>query len=125
MDVSTQNLLQKEVKPLSKEWHRWLALGFGSTIVMSNYYVYDNPAALRLLLAEYLHFPQDEFDYVFGLLYSVYSLPNVFLPFLAGYFIHKFGTRYTHNFVRYNNIIWDSILSIWCGISVGMANAVW
>ena len=29
----------------------------------------------------------------FNLLYSVYSLPNIIVPFLGGYLLDKFGSR--------------------------------
>ena len=34
-----------------------------------------------------------DFEYVFNLMYSVYSLPNIILPFIGGFFIFKFGYR--------------------------------
>jgi len=34
-------------------------------------------------------------DVEVNLLYSVYSLPNIILPFFGGYFIDKIGKRYS------------------------------
>ena len=36
---------------------------------------------------------ENNFEFYFNLLYSVYSLPNVILPFLGGILITKFGNR--------------------------------
>lgn len=35
----------------------------------------------------------DNFEYFFGLFYSVYSTPNLVLPFFGGVLINKFGMR--------------------------------
>ena len=76
---------------------RWIVLSLNCFLLMGNYYAYDNPAALRTMLAEYLDesvndpTDADPFDYLFGLFYSVYSLPNIILPFLSGYWIDHLG----------------------------------
>jgi MFS family permease len=36
---------------------------------------------------------KEEFEYLFNLMYSVYSLPNIVLPLLGGILICKFGHR--------------------------------
>jgi MFS family permease len=36
---------------------------------------------------------KDDFEFYFNLLYSVYSLPNIFLPFLGGLLIRKLGNN--------------------------------
>lgn len=33
------------------------------------------------------------FELLFNLLYTLYSIPNIFLPFFGGYFVAKFGVR--------------------------------
>lgn len=38
----------------------------------------------------------DSFEYYFGLLYSVYSMPNIILPFIGGYMVMKLGVRSTY-----------------------------
>jgi len=60
--------------------------------MIGNYYSYDNPAALKTQIDDYMGDP-DDFETLFSLLYTVYSVPNVFLPFLGGYFVDKFGVR--------------------------------
>jgi MFS family permease len=73
---------------------RWLTLFLNCLILIGNYYAYDNPAALATLLRPYLKLPEEggaSFDFIFGLFYSAYSLPNVILPFLAGQLIDRLG----------------------------------
>jgi len=36
---------------------------------------------------------KDNFEYIFNLMYSVYSLPNIILPMIGGILIYKFGYR--------------------------------
>lgn len=36
---------------------------------------------------------KDRFEYYFSFLYSIYSVPNIILPFIGGLFIIKFGSR--------------------------------
>ncbi len=37
-----------------------------------------------------------EFEYNFGLLYSLYSMPNIILPFIGGILMLNFGVRFVH-----------------------------
>jgi MFS family permease len=37
----------------------------------------------------------DDYETLFSLLYTVYSIPNIFLPFFGGFFVDKFGVRIT------------------------------
>lgn len=37
---------------------------------------------------------EHDFNFYFNLLYSVYSFPNIILPFLGGYFVAKLGARW-------------------------------
>ncbi|KAG9322977.1 hypothetical protein KVV02_007257 [Mortierella alpina] len=72
---------------------RWAILGSASFILMGNYYAFDNIAALNRPLKEYLQLSDLQYDYVLNLLYTVYSIPNVILPWIGGYAINKFGNR--------------------------------
>ncbi len=57
---------------------------------------YDNPSALSAQLKQYFQdtkYGGDHWQTYFGLLYSVYSFPNVILPFLGGFFVDFFGVR--------------------------------
>jgi MFS family permease len=61
---------------------------------MGDYYCFDNPGAMHSLLKK--RFGNDtgeKFEYIFNLMYSVYSLPNVILPLIGGLLIFKYGYR--------------------------------
>jgi MFS family permease len=50
----------------------------------------DIPAALHQQLKDYMP-ESNKFEFQFNLLYTVYSLPNVILPFFGGYVVDCFG----------------------------------
>lgn len=58
-------------------------------LLFGSYYCYDNPQALRSSINR--KFGIDSTD--FSLLYTVYSLPNIVLPFFGGIFIDRIGVR--------------------------------
>ena len=68
---------------------RWAVLFFGCLTLIGNYYCYDNPAALKTQLEE--RTGMDEVTY--NLMYSVYSFPNMLLPFLGGWMCDRFGSE--------------------------------
>ena len=68
---------------------RWLVLFLACLMMIGNYYCYDNPSALLSQLQDLM--PQSGFDFKFNCLYSVYSIPNMALPFFGGYFVDKLG----------------------------------
>ena len=74
---------------------RWLALLLMSLLLLGSYYTYDNPAALHDQLADHFsgQMGKDQFEYSFNLMYTVYSLPNIVLPFFGGYFVDRLGAR--------------------------------
>jgi MFS family permease len=80
-------LKEKSESPL-----RWWVLFFTCVMLIANYYCYDIPAALHQQFKDYMGDSSD-FETYFQLLYTVYSVPNVVLPFLGGYFVDKFGVR--------------------------------
>lgn len=69
-----------------KKKYRWLMLFFCCTFVISNYFCYDNPASMETKIEDRI---VDETKY--GLLYTVYAIPNVFLPLFGGIFLDKIG----------------------------------
>ena len=75
------------LKKTMKKRYRWLMLFFCCTFVVSNYFCYDNPASLEVQLEG--KGICDETEY--GLLYTVYAIPNVFLPLFGDIFIDKIG----------------------------------
>ena len=80
-------LKEKNQSPL-----RWLILALTCIMMIGNYYSYDIPAALNSQLDDYMGDPSD-YESLFALLYTVYSVPNCFLPFFGGYFIDTLGVR--------------------------------
>lgn len=61
-------------------------------MVFGNYYCYDIPAALNVPLRDWLGSDYNTFQWQLNLLYTVYSLPNVFLPLLGGYLVDRLGS---------------------------------
>ena len=74
---------------------RWLVLALTCILLGGSYYCYDNPSALQSQLQQ--HFAgtayESSFTVYFNLLYTVYSIPNVALPFYGGYLVDKIGVR--------------------------------
>lgn len=80
------------VKKKSESVWRWAILFFTCVMMIGNYYCYDIPAALNSQMDDYMGKP-DDFETLFSLLYTVYSVPNVILPFFGGYFVDRLGVR--------------------------------
>lgn len=60
------------------------------SFLLGSYYCYDIPAVLEQEI-------EDEFDVdatQWSLLYTVYSIPNMVLPFFGGMFLDKVGMRF-------------------------------
>ena len=73
---------------------RWVILFLTCLMMIGNYYAYDIPAALHTQLKQRMSQNNPEnFETYFSLLYTVYSLPNIVLPFFGGYFVDKLGVR--------------------------------
>ncbi|KAM3569251.1 hypothetical protein VYU27_008651 [Nannochloropsis oceanica] len=72
---------------------RWVILLAASLLMLSNYFVYDIPASLKDLLRQNMGLDKADFEPMYSLLYTVYSLPNIVLPFFGGIFVDKFGAR--------------------------------
>ena len=71
---------------------RWLMLAFGSAFLMGSYFCYDIPAALSIYLEDTDN-PWHLTAKQVNLLYTVYSIPNIFLPLLGGIFLDKIGVK--------------------------------
>ena len=81
-----QSLQQNTLKNTS--W-RWLVLFLLNLTLAGDYYCYDNPQALQIYLQKDLNIDASTYN----LLYSVYNLPNIILPLVAGRLIDFFGVR--------------------------------
>ncbi|GMI27444.1 hypothetical protein TrCOL_g3605 [Triparma columacea] len=71
---------------------RWLVLVLACAMMIGNYYCYDNPSALITQLKTTMGEASFARDY--NLLYTVYSIPNMALPFFGGYFVDKLGAPF-------------------------------
>ncbi|CAK4694847.1 hypothetical protein LEN26_009553 [Aphanomyces euteiches] len=69
-------------------------LVFSSMLVMGLMYCYDNPSALKNQLQQHFHhLPKAQFEYLFNLTYSLYSVPNTILPLIGGVLIDRVGVH--------------------------------
>ena len=57
--------------------------------VVSNYFCYDNPAAIETYIESNLNVSSQEY----GLLYTIYAIPNTILPLIGGLLLDKVGQR--------------------------------
>ncbi len=81
------------VKEKNQSNSRWVILALTCVMLVANYYCYDIPAALHQQLSDYMGNADNHFETYFQLLYTLYSVPNVILPFFGGYFVDKWGVR--------------------------------
>lgn len=68
---------------------RWAVLVVISIAMMGNYYIYDSISPVADLLISQLGFSQSNVT----LLNAIYSMPNIFMVFIGGILIDKFGTK--------------------------------
>ena len=73
----------------NRKKYRFFMLALCSSFVMANYFSYDNPGSLEIPIEEEFGVSPERF----GLLYTMYAIPNLFLPFCAGIIYDKIGTR--------------------------------
>ncbi|KAF0691106.1 Aste57867_17604 [Aphanomyces stellatus] len=75
---------------------RWLVLFLSCTLMIGNYYCFDNPAALKSQLQQHFNnVPADRYEFLFNMLYTLYSIPNIILPFFGGFLVDRLGARFT------------------------------
>ena len=69
---------------------KWTIMLFSSFLLMGDYFAYDVPFAIKEdLRAKFGNLSNDEFSSNFDHLYTVYLLPNIFLPLLNGILTEK------------------------------------
>lgn len=71
---------------------RWWVLILASFLMFGNFFAYDVPASLSIPLQQHLGQSDGKFQYTINILYSMYSIPNIILPFFSGYIIDRFGS---------------------------------
>jgi MFS family permease len=77
----------------SDSGYRWHILFLNCVLLFGTCYAVDIPAAIKTQMSSGMGSP-DNFETMYSLLFTLYSLPNVFFPFFSGYFVDKLGTRY-------------------------------
>ena len=87
MQDSAKTLTEPDKKLLHKFTKRWVALVLICLIAVGGYFCYDYPACLQYQIMSI--FDIDVTTY--SLLYSIYSFPNMILPFCGGKIIDKLG----------------------------------
>jgi MFS family permease len=71
---------------------RWIVLAAICLIMTCISYSFDLPSALHQPLKDHMKDRSEgEFEFEFNLLYSVYSIPNVIIPFISGIWIDRLG----------------------------------
>lgn len=71
---------------------RWWVLILASFLMFGNFFAYDVPASLSIPLQQHLGQSDGQFQYTINIFYSMYSIPNIILPFFSGYIIDRFGS---------------------------------
>lgn len=71
---------------------RWLVLFLLCIMMLGDYYCYDIPAALHTQLRDYMGKPSN-YETLYSLLYTLFSVPNIVLPFFGGYLVDRFGVK--------------------------------
>ena len=68
---------------------RWVLLFMACCFLLGSYYCYDNPGVIETQLEKQFNIDST----TWSLLYSVYSYPNMVLPFFGGVMLDKLGIR--------------------------------
>ena len=82
-------LISIEKRPVSFQKHqsRWFVLVFACILLIGDYFCYDNPSALQDSLQSEIGLSTSQVNW----LYTIYSIPNIVLPFFGGLFMDKKG----------------------------------
>jgi len=78
-----------QLKPEPPVFYRWAVLVVISLAMFGNYYVYDAVSPIADLLKEQLAFS----DKNIGLLYAIYSVPNIIMVLIGGIIIDRIGVK--------------------------------
>lgn len=71
---------------------RWIVLVLACLMLIGSYYCFDLPAACKTQIETFMGYT-NEYENDFSLLYTLYAIPNIILPFFGGYFVDKLGVR--------------------------------
>ena len=79
--------------PRQKSPLRWLILMLCCISTFGDYYCFDNPGAVHDHLESQFDFLGQNFEYYYNLLYSIYSIVNIFIPLIGGNLIKIYGNK--------------------------------
>ena len=72
---------------------RWIILILCCISTFGDYYCFDNVGAVHDHLESQFSFLGENFEYYYNLLYSIYSIVNIFVPFIGGALIKIYGNK--------------------------------
>ncbi len=97
-----------------KHWWRWLILLVVSLVMFGSYYIYDALSPIN----EYIQQSMGIDNAKFGLLFSLYGLPNLFfLLIVAGFLLDRLGIRKAGTFYVFLILLGSLITSLGAGKS--------
>jgi len=90
---STETKTKKSKKYLSRKSskERWSVLALCCILMGSNHFCCDQPASLYQQFSDHMDESSSTFETYFNLLYTMYSIPNIFLPIIGGGAVDKYG----------------------------------
>ena len=90
------SIIEKEISPKRRKIEystnvKYTILFLSSFVLLADYYAYDSPYSIKQEIKQnfFKNETQERYDYVFGILYTVYTIPNIILPFINGYLTDK------------------------------------
>ena len=106
---STLNLIQEKSYTKFKDSKiRFLLLAFVSLTCIGAYYCFDIPQALEVYIKDELNINNSKYN----LLYSIFSIPNIIIPFISSFIIIKIGDRLSIIILSMLLIIGQSIILV-------------
>lgn len=94
---------------------RWVILLLSSFSAFGAYYCIDNVSVLHDSLKTHLNtLNENNFEYYFSLLYSVYNIPNIILPLIGGILMIKFGMNILFVLIGLFLIIGQFLFALGC-----------
>ncbi|UCF04479.1 MAG: MFS transporter [bacterium] len=97
-----------------KQWFRWLVLLIVSMVMFGSYYIYDALSPIN----DYIQRDMGLDNARFGMLFSFYAIPNLFLTLIfAGFLIDRIGVRKAGTIYAFLILLGSFITSIGAGAS--------
>lgn len=90
-DPSRKNTTTTYERKLSSLRTRWTVLACVSGVSIGLFYCFDIPSSLHQQMKDHMMPNIDNFELEFNLLYTLYSVPNIILPFFGGKIVDYFS----------------------------------